>query len=61
MQLKKVFGSLQRFILFLLDFTEKRFRLFSAKLRCFEHYVSKNSVFLFFVPKLHFVSQKAAI
>ena len=40
---------------------KKRFRLLLALLPCFEHYVSDNRLFLFFEPKLHFMSQKAAI
>ena len=45
---------------FYLILLKKRFRLLFAQLPCFEHYVSDNRLFLFFVPKLHFMSQKAA-
>ena len=62
MQVKKVFCQFAEvYTNFYLILLKKRFRLLSAKLPCFEHYVSDNRLFLFFVPKLHFMSQKAAI
>ena len=35
-------------------YSKQRFRLFPAWLRCFQHFVSENRLFLSFVPKLHF-------
>ena len=39
---------------FYLKFSKQRFRLFSAKLCCFQHYVSENSLFLFSYPNCAF-------
>ena len=37
-------------------YSKQRFRLFPAWLRCFQHFVSENRLFLSFVPKLRFWS-----
>ena len=61
MQLKKgVYQFAEVSTNFYLILLKKRFPLLLAQLPCFEHYVSDNRLFLFFVPKLHFMSQKAA-
>ena len=51
---KRFSSSLQRVTLGFTWFYSKRFRLFSAKLRCFQHYVSHKRLFLVFVRKLYF-------
>ena len=51
---KRFSSSLQRVTLGFTWFYSKRFRLFSAKLRCFQHYVSHKRLFLVFVRKLCF-------
>ena len=51
---KRFSSSLQRVTLGFTWFYSKRFRLFSAKLRCFQHYVSHKRLCLVFVRKLCF-------
>ena len=55
LQGKKVFSQFSAshadFYLILLN---ERFRLFPARLRCFQQYVSENRLFLSFLPKLRF-------
>ena len=41
-------------LIFISFCSKERFRLFSAKLRCFQHYVSENRLFLVFLRKLCF-------
>ena len=52
---KRFSASFQRVMLICISFCSKeRFRLSSAKLRCFQHYVSENRLFLVFLRKLCF-------
>ena len=52
---KRFSPSLQRVtLIFTWFYSTKRFRLFPARLRCFQQYVSENRLFLFFLPKLRF-------
>ena len=52
---KRFFSSLQRVTLsFTWFYSKLRFRVFSAKIRCFQHYVSDNRLLLVFVRKLCF-------
>ena len=52
---KRFSASFQRVMLIFISFCSKeRFRLFSAKLRCFQHYVSENRLFFVFLRKLCF-------
>ena len=39
---------------FYLKFSKQRFRLFSAKLHCFQHYVFENSLLIFLYPNCAF-------
>ena len=40
------------------SYSKQRFCLFSAKVRCFQHYVSENRLFFFFLVKLRFWPSK---
>ena len=52
---KRFSASFQRVMLVFISFCSKeRFRLSSAKLRCFQHYVSENRLFLVFLRKVCF-------
>ena len=52
---KKFSPSLQRVtLIFTWFYSKKRFRLFPARLRCFQQYVYENRLFLSFLPKLRF-------
>ena len=52
---KRFSASFQRVMLVFISFCSKeRFRLSSARLRCFQHYVSENRLFLVFLRKLCF-------
>ena len=52
---KRFSPSLQRVtLIFTWFYSTKRFRLFPARLRCFEQYVSEKRLFLSFLPKLRF-------